>query len=314
MTLPNILSWNWSIEPIILAILLMAGYAWISRKQQNIYKMLLFAGGLIVGEIALALPLGPTPPGFTGSSLSCALPGGTLLSMHMIRHVLLLMLAAPLLVAGLPEEPLRKFVSRSGIKPWAKRLSSPYIGWIAGVGAMWVWHTPFIYNYLVTYGTGLGHIILPRVEIITLLIAGALLAWPVLSSLKEYRIHPLKGCLYLFLACVGCSILGMTITFASTGFFNTAFASQPGPIWGLSQTADQQIAGLFMWVPGCILYVTGAMAMFGRWAYQMEHPSKPAHHTEPVVNGSATPLEKNNTGDKKHSHIPPIRNPKTATT
>ncbi len=229
--------------------------------------------GLIVAEIALAFPLGPIPAGFTSNPLSCALPGGTLFSLHMIRHILLLMIAGPLLMAGMPKGLIQKIISHPHIKPLAKIFSKPVVGWIIGVGSMWFWHMPPVYNYLVTYGSSIGHLLLPSVESVSLLIAGALLAWPVVSPIEEYRIHPLKGSLYLFLACAGCSILGMSITFGSVGYFQTAFASQPGPIWGLTQSTDQQLAGLFMWVPGCILYVTGAMALIARWVYQIEHPS-----------------------------------------
>jgi cytochrome c oxidase assembly factor CtaG len=272
MTLPSILTWNWSIELIIAAALVLTGYIWIN-KFNNIYKTLLFTSGLIVAEIALAFPLGPTPAGFTSNPLSCALPGGTLFSLHMIRHILLLMIAGPLLVAGLPKDLIQKIISHPHIKSWVKIFSKPVVGWTIGVGSMWFWHMPPVYNYLVTYSSGIGHLILPEVESISLLIAGAMLAWPVVSPIKEYRIHPLKGSLYLFLACAGCSILGMSITFGSVGYFQTAFASQPGPIWGLSQSTDQQLAGLFMWVPGCALYVSGAMALIARWVYQMAHPS-----------------------------------------
>lgn len=272
MTLPGFLSWNWSLVPFIIALIAIAGYVWITRFNRSILKTSLFFSGVIIGEIALAIPLGPVPAGYSASAFSCALPGGTLLSLHMVRHVLLLLVSAPLLVAGLPVEPLRQFLSRKHIKPWAKRLSSPYVGGIVGVGTMWFWHVPPVYNYLVTYGAGLGHLMLSIAEVLSLIIAGAMLAWPVLSPLKEYRIHPLKGALYMFLSCVGCSILGMAITFGATGYFQTAFASQPGPIWGLTQKVDQEIAGLFMWVPGCILYVTGAMASIARWVYQLKHP------------------------------------------
>src|SRR5690625_2658803 len=103
MSLPSILSWNWSIGLIIAAVVVLAGYIWINRFK-NIYKTLMFMGGLIVAEIALAFPLGPAPAGFASNPLSCALPGGTLFSLHMIRHILLLMIAGPLLMAGLPKE------------------------------------------------------------------------------------------------------------------------------------------------------------------------------------------------------------------
>ena len=35
--------------------------------------------------------------------------------------------------------------------------------------------------------------------------------------------------------------------------------------WGISPAMDQQIGGLLMWVPGCLVYLTAIMAMFARW-------------------------------------------------
>src|SRR5699024_10912088 len=100
MTLPSILSWNWSLVPFIIALITMGGFLWVTRFNRSVLKTSLLFSGVIIGEIALAIPLGPTPAGYTANALSCALPGGTLLSLHMICHVLLLLVSAPLLVAG----------------------------------------------------------------------------------------------------------------------------------------------------------------------------------------------------------------------
>ncbi len=306
-TLPGFLSWNWSPNLIIAAIFLFGGYIWISRFN-NLRKTFLFVSGLAVAVIALAIPLGPSPKGFIANALSCCLPGGTLFSLHMLRHILLLMVAPPLLVSGLPKEPLKKILSKPHIKPWAKRFSSPYLGWIAGVGAMWFWHVPPIYNYMTTYGTSLGHLVMPEIEIISLLVAGALLSWPILAPLKEYRMHPLKGSLYLFLACTACSALGMSIAFASTGYFYTAFASQPGPIWGVSQKADQIIGGLLMWIPGCIIYVTGVMVLVGRWAYESDRAQGLRGSTS--VNKKRVDDQSSLPGIHKPTQMPPAQLPR----
>lgn len=264
MHIPGILSWNWSVGLLTTGIILIAGYIWMNRFK-SVHKTLLFISSMILAEIALALPLGPKPPSFQASALSCCLPGGILLSVHMIRSIMLLMLVPPLFVASLPEEPVRKLLSNNFIEKMVGKLSNPVLTWMVGLGVMWFWHIPPVFNYLTTYGTSLGHTILPEINVISLLIGGMFLAWPILSPLKEYRLSPLKGSLYLFLACTGCSVLGMTIAFASPGFYHTAFSSQPGPIWGLSQKVDQQVGGLLMWVPGCFIYVTGVMVLMVRW-------------------------------------------------
>ena len=50
----------------------------------------------------------------------------------------------------------------------------------------------------------------------------------------------------------------------------TAF-SPPFEIgWGISPAMDQQIGGLLMWVPGCLVYLTAILAMFARWYAKSE--------------------------------------------
>jgi putative membrane protein len=78
---------------------------------------------------------------------------------------------------------------------------------------------------------------------------------------------------YLFTACLACTGIGVLITFAPKLLY--PLYAQPVdrygilPVirdgWGISATMDQQIGGLLMWVPCCLVYLTGILAMFARW-------------------------------------------------
>lgn len=208
------------------------------------------------------------------------------MSAHMIGHMLLLLLAAPLLVLGLSRQPVGR------AKGFIDRLSAvfqavPWLGWIIGLGTMWFWHIPGVYRASVAHDdagiiplctlagpstdwtVNLLHLAHP----VSLVLAGICFAWPVLGPQPDRRIFPLTGVLYLFTACVGCSLLGMLITFAPAGSF-AAYA--PGQTyyamlsalptgWQLAPAVDQQTAGLLMWVPGCLVYLTGALWLFFAW-------------------------------------------------
>ncbi len=267
MTITNFFSWNWSIGLILAAAVVMGGYVWINRFN-NVRKTFFFMSGLIVGELALALPLGPAPIGYTANPLSCCLPGGILVSMHMIRSMLLLLVVPPLLVLGLPEEPLKNFIYRHGFEKFVKIMSDPRMAWIAGIGVMYFWHIPSVYDYLTNYSPGAAHFFLPWVNTLSLLIGGLLFIWPILTPIKEFQINSLvKGILYLFIACVACSLLGMVMSFSSPGFYQSIFSGRPAGslIWGFTQAGDQAIGGLIMWVPGCFIFVSISMVLLARW-------------------------------------------------
>ncbi len=200
-----------------------------------------------------------------------------LFSAHMTVHVVLLLIIGPLLVLSLQEGSENNKVVTAISKLLHKK---PFIGWMVGVGIMWFWHLPFVFNYgMMAMHTNSGvSAIVHAAESISLLIAGMLFSWPIISPVKQYRINALSGVVYLFTACIGCSLLGLLITFAPTGLYhhflsatdtiglNTVILSQ----WGINQTMDQQIAGLIMWVPCCLLYVVDALYLLHIWFNEKE--------------------------------------------
>lgn len=225
----------------------------------------LFTGGIVLAEIALALPMGPAA-------------GEPLFSLHMARHVLLLMVAPPLMVAGLPEQGVRHFLRQHQLRSAAGTLLNPLAAWLLGVGIMWFWHAPVVFNSMVVQEGGeVLQYGLMATESLSLLLIGLLFCAPVLFPLAEYRLPPLQGIVYLFTACWACSILGILITFASPGLYHTVFTGGETLVWGLSQQTDQQLGGLLMWVPGCIIYVTGVIVLLVRWFTRED----PAHGSVP---------------------------------
>lgn len=201
-----------------------------------------------------------------------------LFSAHMVVHVILLLVVGPLLVLSLWKEDgnANKVVTKISKLLFQK----PVIGWLAGVGIMWFWHLPFVFNYCMSamHTSPLLSSVLHATESASLVVAGMLFGWSIISPVKEYQLPALSGVAYLFTACIGCSLLGLLITFAPTGLYrhflsmhdtfnlNEVILNQ----WQINPSTDQQIAGLIMWVPCCLLYVVYALYLLGRWFNEKE--------------------------------------------
>lgn len=188
-------------------------------------------------------------------------------SVHMISHVVLLLICGPLLVISLPEKIPAPFEnSLSALSKLFHKYS--WIGWLTGVLVMWFWHVPAIFDASFISMNKVTSVV-PLLHAGSMLLAGAVFTWPILGPNKNLRIHPLAGIVYLFTACVSCSILGLLITFApltTYQHYTNGFASmgESNP-WNITQLADQQAAGLIMWVPCCFVYLSGCLYLLQRW-------------------------------------------------
>jgi cytochrome c oxidase assembly factor CtaG len=194
-----------------------------------------------------------------------------LFSAHMLSHVLIILVAAPLIVAGVPPE--NKF--KKALLRFSK-IKTPFICWFTGVGIMWFWHIPYIFNNLFSMHSmseSSSMNALMFLEMVSLFIAGVIFCWPIINPYKELRIAPIAGVLYLSTACVFCSLLGLLITFAPLGIYshyqnlvaNDSYLFMIRNNWKISATVDQQMAGLIMWVPCCLIYLTASMALLIKW-------------------------------------------------
>ena len=111
----------------------------------------------------------------------------------------------------------------------------------------------------------------------SLLLLGAIFWRQILAPREEERLSPPGAVLYLFSACVACSILGVLITFAPVSVC-PIYAQPPADElgiakliqvnWGVTPESDQQVGGLLMWVPMCLVYLSAIIAQFARWFAQ----------------------------------------------
>jgi cytochrome c oxidase assembly factor CtaG len=171
-----------------------------------------------------------------------SVPAHMFLTAHMIQHVLLLQVGPLLVVSGM-SRPRGSTASRS----WSPLHAALF--WIVGVAAMTLWYLPPAFAWMV--GTE-GHHAMAKAT----LVAAGLLFWrPVFAPRSRSHLEPGLAIAYMFIACVASTLSGASIAFAAHDVFGDHAASM----------LDQQVAGLVMWVPCCLVYVVATMAMLARW-------------------------------------------------
>jgi putative membrane protein len=204
---------------------------------------------------------------FTLASPVDALANGYLFSAHMLQHLLLLLLVPPLILLSLPFTPVPGSFRKGGWRWLNWILRRPLANWLLGVGGMWLWHAPALCNAAVSNEW------IHRLQYVSLLLMGLAFWWPIIGPWLDHRLSPPAGIIYLSSACLGCTILGIIITFAPVEVCSIylhpvdrlgilkLFQNQ----WGLSPDRDQQVGGLLMWVPACLIYFSAILALFARW-------------------------------------------------
>lgn len=194
------------------------------------------------------------------------LADGYLFSAHMTQHIVLLLIVPGMLMLSLPEQ--------LSLARGPRFLSTPFIGWLAGVGAMWFWHAPTLCNAAVSSRP--IHVL----QTGSLLVLGSLFWRQILAPRDSERLSPPAAVLYLFSACVTCSILGIIITFSPVtvcSIYTVPPADALGLLptirdhWNISPERDQQIGGLLMWVPMCLIYLAAIFAQIARWFARARH-------------------------------------------
>ncbi len=189
-----------------------------------------------------------------------------LFSAHMIEHIIILLVIPPLLLSGTDKEFLIKVFSKPKAEKIGNIIFNPIVAWFLGVGSMWFWHIPYLFRLMKTYHS------IHLIQMFSLLVLGVIFIWPVFSPIKLRKLEPLNSSLYLFSACVGCTVLGIFITFAPAGMYTAYYFGSNKVIlnmiqnnWGITPGIDQQMGGLIMWVPACIVYLTNILITISKW-------------------------------------------------
>ena len=182
-----------------------------------------------------------------------------LLVMHMVQHLILIFVVAPLLVLGTPGWLLRKLVGRRSLLGAGFALTRPAAAILLSNLVMVAWHIPAMYDAALT------SLPIHVVQHLTFLVTAMLAWWPVMGRMEEWpALSPLSACVYLFLVGIPSGIVGAFITFAAPGLY-TVYPDAVR-IWGLDLETDQLLAGLLMWVVTPLFYLLALTIVFFRWS------------------------------------------------
>ena len=256
MTTWGLLMSCWALDPLALGACVAAPIAYFAQRAGSTgARPVPLALALLLFTLALASPIGQLADGY-------------LFSAHMLQHLLLVLVVPPLALMG-----LAPVLGRAAPRRIARVLLRPIVAWGLGVGAMWLWHEPTLCD--AASRSPLVH----RVQELSLLAMGTAFWWPILSPGRRSRLPPLGGVVYLFTACVACSLLGILITFSPVEvcsvFAHPVDSLGVMPLvrdgWGLTPQNDQQIGGLLMWVPACLVYGAGILGVVGRMFREHDH-------------------------------------------
>lgn len=252
-------AWNW--DPVVWLVVIVPAVVYVElwrragrRDSMARWRRRSFLAGIAALAVALLSPLDAM--------------GGSLASAHMVQHLLLTTIAAPLLVlgvrwrvltGGLPLA-LRRRTSRwrttSVARAGRSVLAHPVVASLPFVAGLWVWHAEGPYE------AALADPLVHGFEHVCFL-ATALLSWAAILTPPRRRAVPGMAVLVLFGLATVSGLLGVLLTFARAPWY-PAYADTTAA-WGLTPLEDQQLAGVIMWVPGGGAYLVPALVLVAFW-------------------------------------------------
>jgi putative copper resistance protein D len=257
----------WTIDPLpLLAVVGAAlGYWWLVRRVERRHprnpvpriRHWAWMGGLAAVVAALLSPVETY--------------SGALLTVHMVQHLLLQFVAAPLLLLAAPVTVLLRAVGptmRRGLlvvlhSRLVRVLTFPLLGWFLFAALNWGWHFSDLYDQALEVDW------LHYLQHLTLFGAALLFWYPVVGADPgPWRLpHPVR-LFYLFLAMPQNSFLGVAILNAA-GVLYSHYATVVRD-WGPSPLIDQQAGGTLMWVWGDLALILAMVAVIAAWVRQEE--------------------------------------------
>ena len=267
---------SWRFEPLpaigllLAAIFYWRGWARLSAQlpsRFSVERLLSFLAGLTVVYVAIASPLDAF--------------AGWLLTVHMVQHLLLTMVAPPLLLLGNPLLPvlsglprgvagtaLGPFLTAPPLHRFGRFLVYPLFAGPLFMLSNVAWHTPTLYE-MALRSRG-WHV----AEHACFLFTAVLFWWPVVQPWPMRPAWPRWAMApYLLAADLQNTILSGFLSF-SEGVFYPTYAAAPR-ISSLSAVDDQAAAGAVMWVPGSIVFLLPLAIIFIQYLSPHHKPAPP---------------------------------------
>lgn len=254
---------NWVPEPsIILGVLLVTGAylgaitVWRDRFPGSAPvprgRVIAFLLGMLTMLLALISPLADLSDYY-------------LFSAHMVEHLLVTLIAPPLMLIGLPgwliRPPFRRWPVLLRI---GRVLTTPLLAFAIFNVIFIGYHLPRFYDLALAseYAHAFFHVAFTATALLTW--------WPLLSPLDELPpLSPPAQLIYLFAQTLPGQVLGALLTFTGRPLY--AWYVTAPRVWdNLTPRADQQLGGLIMWVIGGTYLLAVFVFVFLRWVAASE--------------------------------------------
>lgn len=262
-------SWHWRADVLgvlsLLGVLYVRGWSVLRsahhRPAATWPQLLVYLLGLGVTALALLSPLDAFQP--------------YLLSVHMVQHELLMVVAAPLVLLGRPlaitlwglPVQLRPAVGRllrpqRPLRRMFDTLERPFTAWTLSTGFLWVWHIPAAYDAVETSR------LLHDAQHVVFFLSGLVFWWPVIQAppVTHSMGLPLRAG-YLMAGMTQRALLGGIITLANRvlyGYYSVVPRISP-----LSSLDDQHLAGGIMWFASGIVLLIATVILI--WQATEDH-------------------------------------------
>jgi putative membrane protein len=258
----------------LLSLVYLRGWYRLRSSPPNVlpvWRLAAFAGGVLSLWVALESPL--------------AALDHQLLTFHMVQHLLLMTVSAPLILLGAPGITLlhslpRNFVRvvfgpllrNAPVHAVGRVVTHPLLCWLASTFVVIGWHIPALFE--IGMQSELSH----EIEHASFFAAGLLFWWPVVQPWPSEPRWPRWGVpLYLFLAALPCDALSAFLTFCNRVVYSH-YLLPAHRLFDVSPIADQECAGALMWVCATLAYLIPAAVV----TIQMLSPPTPASQVEVV--------------------------------
>ena len=258
---PGVL-FEWRFEAVVLTLVALTASGWLLLRRQvarahpahppRAWRSAAFLGGLATLVLALTSPIEAYE--------------GQLFSVHMLQHMLIELVAAPLLLLGAPATLALRAASPSVRRALLTILHSravavisfPLLAWVLFAAVNWGWHFSSLYDQALETPW------LHDIQHLTFLGAALLFWWPVVAAdPARWRLpHPVR-LFYLFLAMPQNSFLGVALMSAPPSLYPHYLTN--GRSWGPTPAVDQSVGGMLMWVGGDVVFLLAMGLVVAAW-------------------------------------------------
>ena len=304
---------SWTLEPWILLLsavsmwIYIRGWRGLNRQMPRrfpLWRAGCFLAGLAVIWFSIASPLDAM--------------GNLLLQAHMTQHLLIMMVAPPLIWLAAPGIPMLRglpngirkywigpFLAWKPLRTFFHLLTHPVTALFLFISVTWTWHWPPLYEL------GLRNASWHQFEHLCFIFVSLLFWWPVIQPWPSKPVLPRWSMIpYLLIADISNTVFSAAFCFWEYVIYPT-YETAPR-ILGISAIDDQAIAGAIMWVPGSILFLIPV----GMIIMEQLSPKLSLAKRTPAPAASASPqtlhlpvltASRDQIGDIPDTHITPSR-------